>query len=299
MIRGGGGLSLVYATGDFDLPSAAASASLTRGAGANIPDAGVGWTRWLELDVTQNDQSALKASLGYLSTLGFIGTRWTTPDGNGSGAYFDQVVDGRRCMEFRWGAGGTSEGRCALHEFSTVTTYSEMYQRAIVRLTAQEHWPSNGVKLVRTVRDSSGASNGFFNMTSTSGPPPVFPTYWDWTNLVTSNGANEYRAAPNYEPDVADEWFEIEIYTSKNATSSFDGGGWARVGPVGSTVLMTFDELPPGSLTNQTLLSNVQWNAAGIGHGFVDIGPYLGGAPGATLTQDQSIRFATHSYWVK
>lgn len=300
----------VIEAGQLEILSSApggGGASLTRGAGANIPNGGAGWTRWHEVDVTQNDQSVIKAALGSLANIGFIGGRWTAPDGDGSGAYFDQVVGGRRCMEFRWGAGGSSEGRCALHELSTGTNYDEMYQRCIIRLTAQEHWPSNSIKLLRTLRNNGGTANGFFNLNHNVASFPPTPWQLSFTNMLNASGATEYETDEFYGPSSYDEWFELEVWTKKNtADGVYDGRCKAWIGDVGSTVLVGSDpntgfDAQPGVAVDVSEVTDGAWvsGAISVGHGFYDLGPYLGGAPGIALSQDQSIYFATHSIWVK
>ena len=300
----------VIRAGVVDVLSSApgGSPSLTRGAGANIPNGGVGWSLWHELDVTQNDQSAIKSSLGSLANIGFIGGRWTTPDGNGSGAYFDQVVDGRRCMEFRWGAGGSSEGRCALHEMGTGTQYDLMYQRCIVRLTVQEHWPANSIKLLRTLRNQGGGGNGFLNIGANVANDPPTPWFVSFTNMVSGGTTPpgqvgmEYKSTSLYGPGTYDQWFEVEVVTQSNSANGvYDGRGKVWFGPVGAPVRVDTLKGSDGDPTiNADEFTNAGWVVGGtkVGHGFYDFGPYLGGTPGITLTQDQSIYFATHSIWV-
>ena len=264
---------------------------LEQGFGDNIPDGGQGWTHLYELDVSQPDQAALQGSLGTLGVPGFVGARWTQPDAAGTGAYFDEVHDGLRCMRFHWGVGNDDEGRAALHEIGAPSAYQNVYARLVFAYTTAQHWPSGGVKMI--MWDPGNVSVNAQMPNGEDAPPPY---QWLIGNIGTSNGGVQYRSLDTYGPSTFDTWTEMEFIATINSAGGFDGI-WDEY--IDGVRISSFDE-QAGPLSDQTAPSNIQF-APGSNPGLTSlkVGPYLGGQGNQTVDPAFGIRFATISVWVR
>lgn len=206
-----------YAIIDARQPVVPTGAQLLTGVGPNYPG---GMAIFWEMDVTQPNQASHNASIGSTASEGFYGTTWTTPDGNGTGAYWNLVKDGYRCMEQRWGVGALEEGRACYHEVSAPVspTYTQLYVVFDFYVDLpHDTWPAGTIKLYDW-DDGNNVVNISNNPNSNAG--------FEWLigNILASEGSIQYVTnAKNLAPIPTQQWCSSEVVVSLNTGSNFDG----------------------------------------------------------------------------
>jgi hypothetical protein len=266
------------------------AAGLTRGAGPNIPDAGVGWSRFFELDVTQHSQAALKAALSYLATVETPGQLWHTPNGFGSGFYWDQVSGGRRCMVSRVGDGdqfplGGNNYR-GFGQFTSGVGYPRVYVHAIMSFSASLQWPANALKM--WMHDPGNTSP---NVEIVSG----FPRRFVLANIEVTGGSSQYVTDSLHGPAAADTWVRVEQEFVHNASGSSFDGAWDAWVDGTRAMPVSGQGSGPNSVTRP---ANIRYTTS-PGFTTLKFGPYYGGNQLVNVSPGFDVRYATFSLWVK